>query len=389
MTGSCLPEIGIEDYSRRFMGRDGRKRVPLSGTLELTFRCNNRCVHCYVNRGIDDNREREGELTYAEICRILDDLAEEGCLWLLLTGGEPLVREDFKDIYLYAKKKGFLITLFTNGTLIDPSVADLLSEFPPRSIEVTLYGATEGTYERMTRSPGSYKKCIKGIDLLLERDLPLKLKTVITTLNRHEFMDMKRFVENLGLDFRFDALINERVDGQKNVAKLRIPPREVVELDLTDPRRGPEFVRLYERTSGMRPDPELLFHCSAGINNFHIDPYGRLLACNMVRNPSYDLRRGCFKEGWYNFLPRIREQKVRKKNKCKDCDLLSLCDQCPGWAQLEHRDPEIPVEYLCRVAHLRAKVFGVVGKVLLGNNKSKTDPSLLRISQHSINQSTT
>ena len=359
MGNSCIPEIDIASYSQRLIKNEGAKRIPLLGTLELTFRCNNRCVHCYVNKSIDAPKEKEKELSYTDLCRILDDLAEEGCLWLLLTGGEPLVREDFLDIYLYAKKKGFLITLFTNGTLITPSVADFLKEFPPRSIEISLYGITERTYERVTRSPGSYRRCRNGIDLLLERNLPLKLKTVILTVNRHEFLGIKEFVEGLGLEFRFDALINGRVDGRQNAAKLRIPPREVIELDMTDPRRGPEFVRLYERTSGIKQDPDLLFRCGAGVNTFQIDPYGRLMLCIIARNPSYDLRRGSFREGWHDFLPRIREQELKKKNKCVDCDLRFICDQCPGWSQLEYGDQEMPLEYLCRVAHLRAEAFGI------------------------------
>lgn len=359
MNGLCIPEINIQDYADQLIKNQGTKRIPLSGSFELTFRCNSRCAHCYVNKRGDDIREKGKELIYAEIGNLLDELAEAGCLWLLFTGGEPLIREDFKDIYLYAKKKGFLITLFTNGTLMTPSLADLFKEFPPRSIEITLYGATEETYEKVTRSPGSYKKCMKGIDLLLERDLPLKLKAVISTLNRHEFMSIKKFVENLGLEFRFDALINARLDSGEDVTKLRIPPHEVVKLDMTDPRRGPEFVHLSERTSGIKLDPNLLYRCGAGVNSFHIDPYGHLMMCNMARNPSYDLRHGCFKDGWYDFLPRIRELKFKKQNKCKDCDLISICDQCPGWSQLEYNDPETPLDYLCQIAHLRAEAFGI------------------------------
>ncbi len=356
---SCMAETTLQDYVQRVIKNEGQQRTPFSGNLDLTYRCNNRCVQCFVNKPEDDNKEIEKELTYSEICRILDQLAEEGCLWLLMTGGEPLLREDWIYIYLYAKKKGFLVTLFTNGTLISPSVADILQEFPPLSIEVTLYGITERTYERVTRAVGSFEKCMNGINLLVERKLPVKLKTVVITLNKHEFVGMKKFAKDMGLEFRFDAIMNERIDRHNNVARLRIPPSEVVELDLTDPRRAPEYVSLYERASGMRLDPELLFHCGAGMNSFNIDPYGGLMACIMTRNPSYDLRTGSFKEGWRSFLPRIREQKAKKKNKCKDCGLNPICDQCPGWSQLETGDQETPVEYLCQVAHLRAEAFGI------------------------------
>ena len=359
MGHSCIAETSIEQYSERLMQKRGRERIPLVGSLELTFRCNHRCVHCYCNTGIDDPEEKAKELNSEEICRVLDQIADAGCLWLLLTGGEPLVRADFADIYRYAKGKGFLITLFTNGTLITPTVADLLGEFPPRSIEITLYGMSQETYERVTGSPGSYKKCRRGIDLLLERGFPLTLKTVVTRLNRHEFTEMKRFAKNLGLGFRFDALINERIDHCKTLANLRMKPQEVMELDLTDPARGPEFVRLFERAQGFRLDPELLFWCGAGVNSFHIDPHGRLMSCLMMRDPSYDLRLGTFSKGWQEFLPRMREQRFSKPTPCVGCGLRSICDQCPGWAQLESGDPEVSVDYLCEVAHLRAAAYGI------------------------------
>ena len=174
-------------------------------------------------------------------------------------------------------------------------------------------------------------------------------------------MGIKNFVQDLGLEFRFDALINGRVDGRRNTAKLRIPPHEVVELDMTDPRRGPEFVSLYERTCGIKQEPDLVYRCGAGVNSFHIDPYGRLMLCTLARNPSYDLRDGSFRDGWHDFLPRIREQKLEKRNKCVDCELRFICDQCPGWSQLEYGDQAMPVGYLCQVAHLRAEAFGIGG----------------------------
>lgn len=356
---SCIAEVSIQDYARRLMERPQAKRIPLSGTLELTLRCNNRCLHCYVNQPVHHEKAREKELGYTEIRRLLDDMAQEGTLWLLLTGGEPLLRADFRDVYLYAKKKGFLITLFTNGTLITPSLVDLLKEFPPRFVEITLYGVTEGTYEKVTQLPGSYKRCRQGIDLLLKGEIPLKLKTVVMRQNRHEFTATKRFVENLGLEFRFDALLNGSVDGSKDVRKLRISPQQVVELDLGDPQRHEAFRSLYERTKGEEADGEHLFRCGAGLWSFHIDPYGQLSLCNMARTPGYDLRDGTFAEGWHKFFPRVREQKPVRDNPCMECRLIHICDQCPGWSQLERSDPGMPIDYLCQITRMRAKAFGI------------------------------
>src|SRR5687767_12441046 len=135
-------------------------RIPVNGTIEISNRCPLECVHCYNNLPMNDAGARKRELTTEEHYRVLDELAEMGCLWLLFTGGEIFARHDFLDIYRYAKRKGFLITLFTNGTLITEKVADALAEMPPFVIEITLYGRTKATYESLTGIPGSFEKCI-------------------------------------------------------------------------------------------------------------------------------------------------------------------------------------------------------------------------------------
>jgi radical SAM protein with 4Fe4S-binding SPASM domain len=282
-----------------------------------------------------------------------------GCLWLLFTGGEPLLRDDFADLYVYAKRKGFLVNVFTNGTRITSAIADLFQEYPPRSIEISLYGATRETYEKMTRRRGSFDACLHGIRLLWERDLPLKLKTVITKVNKHEFHQIAEFVDALGLKLRFDTMINPRIDDQADVTRFRLSPADVLELDLTDPGRETEYVSLYEKMATAQRPSESLFRCGAGLNSFHIDPHGRLCLCNMMREPSYELRQGTFQDGWDHFFPQVRQQKFKRENRCRSCHLISVCNQCPGWAQLEHGDPEKPVDYLCQVTQLRAKYYGI------------------------------
>ena len=347
-----IPIIPYSEFSKSIHDRAVAERTPLGGGIELTFRCNLRCAHCYVTHD-----PKKKEMTYEEVCHILDEISEAGCLWLLITGGEPFVRDDFLDIYTYAKKKGMIITLFTNGTLITPQIADYLKEWPPFAVEITLYGITKETYERVTGVSGSFEYCMKGISFLLERKIPLKVKTMVMTLNQHELWDIKKYAEDLGLEFRFDPILSPRLDGSKAPCKLRISPEEVVELDLADAKRLKEWKEFCDKFWGPALS-DRLYTCGAGLNSFHIDPYGELNICIMSRVPSYNLCQGSFREGWYDFIPEIRKQKPKGEYKCAKCDLFSLCSQCPGWAQLETGNPENPVEYLCQVAHLRAKAFG-------------------------------
>ena len=346
------------DFSLGLHRRAGGQQIPLNGTIEVTRRCPLSCGHCYNNLPMADRQARFGELSFDEHCRLLDEITEAGCLWLLYTGGEILARKDFLEIYTYAKQRGLLITLFTNGTLITSRVADHLAEWRPFAIEITLYGRTKATYERLTGVPGSYEQCLRGIHLLKERGLPLKLKTVAVTINRHEVWDMKRFAEEeLGLEFKFDAMMNPRIDCSQSPLSVRLRPEEVVELDLMDPKRVAEWKRFAKQFNGPVRTPEQsdqVYHCGGGVSSFAIDPYGKMSICVLSHFDTYDLREGSFREGWERFLHEVRQKKITSWTRCVQCQIKAMCGMCPANGELEHGDPEKPVDFLCHVAHLRA-----------------------------------
>ncbi len=333
-------------------------RFPLDGTLELTHRCNLACVHCYVNLPANDREARSRELTLEECCRIIDAMADEGCLYLLLTGGEPLLRRDFRDIYLHAKRRGLLVTLFTNGCLVTPDLADFLAEYPPFSIEISLYGASETVYEQVTGIPGAYGKCLRGIRLLRERELSLKLKTVGLNLNRHEVSVMRRIADEMGLEFKHDPHIHPRIDCSHQPCETRMPPEEVVALDAADPALAEAWREEFLPENLMTAGSDDLYLCGAGIDNFVVDPYGELEMCLISRHYGHNLREKGFREGFYDYFSQLRGLKRERPTRCRSCDLISACQTCPGTSLLEHADREEPVDYLCDITHLRAEVFG-------------------------------
>jgi radical SAM protein with 4Fe4S-binding SPASM domain len=313
-------------------------------------------------------------LTAEEWYSVFDQIADEGCLWLLLTGGEPLARPDFLDLYSYAKHKGFLLTLFTNGTLLTPRVADHLAEYRPFAVEISLYGRTQETYEGITGVPGSHARCMRGIELLVDRGIPLRLKTMLLTLNKHELWDIKAYAESLDVQFRFDPMVNAEVNGSRGPTALRLPPEEIVQYEMSDSERWAGWVDFWERYEGVRPDTRYIYTCGAGINIFHVDPYGGLGVCMMARAQQYDLRQGPFQDGWRGLLLDVRYQRPAEGYGCSQCELLSLCGQCPGWAYMEHRDQQERVEFLCRVAHRRAEV--IESSTLTGVEQAQVAPVL-------------
>lgn len=316
---------------------------PLSGQLELTFHCNMRCQHCYV---AEDTSKKE--LSSKEWYYILDQLYEEACLWICFTGGEPLLRDDFLDIYTYAKRLGFLITIFTNGTLITEEIGDYFRKYPPFSIDITLNGITQETYESITQIPGSFTKVMKVIEIIMERNLPLKLKSQAMTLNYSELSRIKEFSERLGVNFGYTTVISSKIDRGIGPCLLRLSPDKVMELEDSEDLT-------FEKEP---PWSHNLFRCPAGTWTFHISPYGEVFLCPFVRRPCFDLKKISFREVFYDEFPKIRSIKYRTDSKCKDCKIYHLCHNCPGRAELETGDPEKPIEYFCRLAHIRAEMKG-------------------------------
>jgi radical SAM protein with 4Fe4S-binding SPASM domain len=285
-----------------------------------------------------------------------------GCFWLLYTGGEIFARKDFLEIYTYAKKQGFLITLFTNGTLITEKIADYLVEWPPFAIEITLYGRTKETYEELTAIPGSYERCLRGIKLLRERGLPLKLKTVATSINKHEVLAMRQFAEEeLGVEFKCDGQINPRIDCSQSPLAVRLTPEEVVALDMHAPKGVSEYKRLAKRDSENPPNlaqNDSVYFCGGGMNGFAINSYGEMGICVISQQETFGIREAGLKRVWEESLLELRTRKRSRITKCHECRIQSLCGMCPANGEMENGDRESPVAFLCHVAHLRAAAIG-------------------------------
>jgi molybdenum cofactor biosynthesis enzyme MoaA len=274
------------------------ERYPLACQWEITCRCNLRCVMCYTDCFNRPEKIRE-ELTITEILRIMDELAEAGCIELALTGGEPLARSDFFDIYEHAKTGGFLVTLLTNGTLITEEIADRLASLPPHRIEISLHGITERIFEQVTQGSGSFARCMRAIGLLCDRKLPLLLKTTAMTVNRDEVLTIKRYVNGLQerghrVGYKLGEEMRLTLDGSDAPGLLALSNEELEDLNRQDTELWTEACR--NQTGEAKP-------CTSGEQRFHIDAYGQLQLCSGNRRRGYDLRHGSFQDGFYHHLP--------------------------------------------------------------------------------------
>jgi radical SAM protein with 4Fe4S-binding SPASM domain len=322
--------------------------LPLTGSVELTLHCNLRCRHCYIRyAGATDN-----ELTTRDFLVVLDKLAAAGVLFLLMTGGEILVRPDFVEIYRHAKSLGFLITLYTNATLVTGELADLLVAYPPRRIEVTVYGQTAAVYNHVTQSSHGFERFHRGLQFLVDRDLPVHIKAMVLRSNRHEFEGIRRWAEaEMGLSFRFDGVVNPRLNGDCDAIEERIAPREVARLQHGSDDEIDRLERLQQMAVQSGPD-ERLFRCGAGIRTVHVDPQGRMHPCLMWRATPYDFLNGDV-PGWKRHVAELRNRKAPAETPCSTCESRLACGNCPATSLLETGVAGLNPDYYCQIIRER------------------------------------
>lgn len=339
----------------------------LSFTLEATARCNNDCRHCYINLPAGDRRAQAQELSVAEIRAIANQAVSLGALWCLLTGGEPLLRQDFPHLYLALKRQGLLVSVFTNACLVTPDHVRLFREYPPRNVEVTVYGVSRQTYERVTRRPGSYAAFRRGLDLLQEGGVRVRLKAVALRSNAHELAEIARFCRARTTDYyRFDPLLHLRYDGDarrnREIRAERLPAQAIADLEQADEDRARALEKGCEHLimPGIAAQRDsYLFHCGAGTSSFAVSYDGLFRLCPSLWQPDclYDLRRGTLAEAWTQFVPQvrtIRSDSAEFLARCHCCPLVNLCLWCPAHAYLESGRMDAWCDHFCRVAHARA-----------------------------------
>lgn len=382
MSRSAVARMRLPDLPlwRRLEG----KRAPLGFELETTARCNLDCRHCYVNVPADDGQAAARELTVAEVLELGRQAVELGALWCTLTGGEPLLRRDFAEIYLGLKRLGLLVSIYTNATLVREEHVALFRKYPPRDIEVTVYGASAGTYEKITRRQGSYARFRHGLAMLLDSEIKVRLKAMALRSNLEELPEIARFCRERTKDFyRFDPFLNLRTDRDpernRDIASERLLPEEIASCERSDAERQGALEKRCDRLieplredffydsclACSRQDKCELFGrlsrrliCGAGMASFFVAHDGAFRLCASLCAPgtTYDLRRGTLRQAWEQFVPSVRAIRAQGKEQlrlCRSCPIVNLCFNCPASADLECGDPEAIVPYFCSAAKAR------------------------------------
>ena len=324
--------------------------MPLSAHLDLTYRCNERCVHCYLEH--DD----KGELTTVEIMRLLEEMSSAGVFYLVLSGGEPLLRRDLFDIIARARALLFNVKLKTNAVMIGSSEARRLRLLGVEQVQVSVYSHRSEVHDAITKLPGSLRRTLQGVRKMKEAGLRVSLANVLMRANAADVVAVKRLAEEIGVQYTLDPTITPMIDGNTTVLSERADADA-----LRQAFRTPELVD--DSDEYCAPPPSLVpddldaIPCSAGHTSCYISPYGDFYPCVQFPVACGNIRRQRFADIWGNSpqLEEIRTIRLRDLATCSGCAHGASCTRCPGLAFMEG-DMRGPSTADCEKSYLRTGV---------------------------------
>ncbi|MCD6079824.1 MAG: radical SAM protein [Candidatus Omnitrophica bacterium] len=349
-----MKELSYFEFCEDFYPKlSGTGKGFLYAEWEITYKCNFDCLHCYLPREYRNSIKKE--LSLKEIETVMDKLVKLGVLWIVFSGGEPFMREDFLLILEKAQKKGFLVGISTNGSLITDRVIEKFKKYFPLIIDIPIYGATPETHDKFTQIPGSWEKVVENILKLKQLgNYPVVLlKSIINIYNNNEIEKMKILAKKLNVPFRYNAYIYASIDGNLAPCKLRISPEEIVEIEKRDPAVE-QFLKSKFYKKELRYRDGRYVACGVGKNFFVIDPYGYIRPCVQMAGPKYFIlgkeKLNCL---WEDLSQDVEKYWRHTNSKCGDCSLSSLCANCPARSYAEVKKFSYPVDFFCKLAYKR------------------------------------
>lgn len=304
--------------------------VPLSVQLDLTYRCNERCIHCYL-----DHNDR-GEMSTAEIKQLLDQLADAGVFILTLSGGEIFLRKDIFEILEYARQRTFCIKLKTNAILIKEREAQRVRELGVESVQVSIYSHRPEIHDAITLVPGSLKRSVDAIRFLKAQGLRVVIANVLMTGNAQDYPGVRALAEELGVEATLDPTITPMMDGDRSVMKLGVDDSVLRQVfhDKSLVADVEEFCAIPE---SVHADTLNALPCSAGHTSCYVSPYGDVYPCVQFPLPSGNVRQQRFIDIWRGSeqLNEVRSIRVKDLPSCSQCVHGTSCSRCPGLAYME------------------------------------------------------
>ena len=304
--------------------------IPLSVQLDLTYRCNERCIHCYLDH--DDH----GEMNTAEIKDVLDQMADAGVFYLTISGGEIFMRRDFFEILEHARARTFCVKLKTNAVLVREKEARRLGELGVESVQISIYSHRPEVHAAITKMPGSLRQSIDAVRLLRREGVLVTLANVLMVQNSTDYKGVQALAAELDAKYTVDPTITPMMDGDRSILNLNID-QATLQGVFRDRALVGNVEEFCAPPSG--PDAEALdmLPCSAGHTACYVSPYGDVYPCVQFPLPSGNVRQTKFVDIWRD-SPQLREVRsitLRDMPSCSQCTHGGSCTRCPGLAYLE------------------------------------------------------
>lgn len=305
--------------------------VPIAVHMDLTYRCNERCVHCYLDH---DDR---GEMTTAEIKGILDQLAEAGVFFLTLSGGEPLMRKDFFAIISHARSLLFNVKVKTNGLMIGEDEARRLQELGVENLQISVYSHRPDVHDAITKVKGSLERTKTAIRFLRAQGLKLTIANVMMTGNLGDQAGVRELAKELDCLYTVDPTITPHIDGDTSLLRLRIPTHELEKLMHSPELVGGDIDEYCAPAPEADSDTLESTPCSAGHTACYISPYADVFPCVQFPLPTGSLRRQKFLDIWNDSpqMNEVRSIRLQDLSTCSGCGHVGGCTRCPGLAYME------------------------------------------------------
>jgi AdoMet-dependent heme synthase len=360
----------MDDLIRRTVQR----HLPWSVHVDLTYRCNERCIHCYLDH------QDHGEMKTEEIKNVLEQLANSGTLFLTLSGGEIFLREDLFELLTFARALHFDISLKTNALLIDAERARRLRDLGVRRIQISIYSAEPEIHDAITKVRGSLERTLAAIRFLQAEGLRVKIACPLMKQNLTAYRTVQTLAEELGVPYVLDMTITPKMDGDMSLLQLRNSAKELLPVlqDATvNPRSSAPTGSA--TSSGIESQAYDDIPCSAGHNSCYISPYGDVFPCVQMPVATGNLRRQRFEDIWFRSAEMNRVRAVRESELpvCSKCSIRKYCERCPGLAEMEGGDLLGAYERACELAELNARIAGVQNPIS-AMHAQKTDSKELR-----------
>ena len=331
------------------------ERKPFSALFELTPRCNMNCIHCYLQ-----NVHSSEQLSYDEIISILDILYNKGILFLVMTGGEILCREDFVEIYLYAKRKVFLIELFSDGMFFSDALIEVLRKYPPLYVDITLYGSCEKTYRKVTQVKDAFEKVINNCTKIKQAGINLSLRSPILKETENEMEAMEEIAEKLQVPFVCTFEICPTIDQDISPQEHRVSISTMLKYEFDDYykqiKKGIRSDRQISENVLESMKNQYVFSCNVGMNSFVIDYRGNMCPCMKLKHHGINILSNDFDDVWEKFAV-YSQMKSSESYKCSQCDARYYCDVCPAEMEFMFGDYEYRSSYMCTSAIFRKEFY--------------------------------